>query len=94
MELHHFTKQDWDTYAGCQTEQPLIGWAHGAGIVVDGDYVEVYRNSEGPNQPSWALRFPDVGLAMLFALDFRGDEPDHIIELKASRYGRVEQIID
>jgi hypothetical protein len=31
---------------------------------------------------------------MLFALDFRGDEPDHIIELKASRYGRVEQIID
>jgi hypothetical protein len=94
MDLHHFTKQDWDTYCGCQSENPLIGWARGAGIVVDGNYVELYSTSRGPVQPEWVLEFPDVGMAMMFALDFRGDEPDHIIKLKAARYGRVEQTID
>jgi hypothetical protein len=93
MELHHFTKQDWGTYCGCQSEKPLIGWANGAGIVVDGNYIELYRNDR-TYQPEWVLRFPDVGMAMMFALDFHGTEPDHIIELKAAKFGRVKEEIE
>ena len=94
MELRQFTSQDRDTYYSVETDNPLIGWSSvGSSVVVDGDYVEIYRDGTGM-YPDWALRFPDMGLAMLFALDFRGDEPDEIVEIMAERYGRVQQVID
>jgi hypothetical protein len=72
MELRQFTSQDRDTYYSVETDNPLIGWSDvGSSVVVDGDYVEIYRDGMGM-YPDWALRFPDMGLAILFALDFRG----------------------
>lgn len=94
MELNHFTKEDWDTYSGCHTEQPLIGWARGVTLLVDGNVVELYRDHPSPNLPDWALRFPDMGMAVMFALEFRGDEPEHIIERKAAKFGRVHEILE
>jgi hypothetical protein len=72
---------------------PGIGWANGAGIVVDGNYIELYRNDR-PWHARGSLRFPDVGMAMMFALDFHGTEPDHIIELKAAKFGRLKEEIE
>jgi hypothetical protein len=98
MELRQFTSQDRDTYCSARActlaDNPLIGWSDvGSSVVVDGDYVEIYRDGTGM-YPDWALRFPDMGLAILFALDFRGDEPDEIVEIMADRYGRVQQVIE
>jgi hypothetical protein len=33
-------------------------------------------------------------MAVMFALEFRGDEPEHIIERKAAKFGRVREILE
>ena len=97
MKLRPLTKKEMSahsTHFGFQSDSPLVGWSDvGSRIVVDGDYVEIYRDWTGM-YPDWALRFPVRGLAILFALDFQGGESDEIVGIMAERYGRVQQVID
>lgn len=86
-ELRPFSKEDWRAFTGCESESPLIAHLRDFTLVVDGTYVEVYLHEGGYEGSRLAgnltWKFPDHGTAMLFALDIRGTEPDHILDLKA-----------
>jgi hypothetical protein len=84
VELKHFTKEDWAFFAGCESETPFIGYSATTTMVVDGKHVELYDGTM--SFPRWQLEFPDHGMAMMFALESRGGEPDHIVRLRAAKY--------
>lgn len=86
MELRHFDRDDWHAYAGCESADPLIAYFETFTLIVDGYYVGSDRlTPTGSYMSMW--RFPDVGVAMLFALAVRGVEPSDIMDLKAGVYG-------
>lgn len=88
MELRPFDEEDWFAFAGCNSQNPFIGYCRDFTLVVDASHVEVYRQawpSADPYSMTWI--FPDIGTAMLFALSVRGGEPDNILDLKAQEAG-------
>ena len=80
IELRPFDGQDWFAFAGCESENPMIAYCKDFVFVLDGDVVEIYRETQCYVR-TWT--FPDHGAAMLFALSVRGTEPDRILDLKA-----------
>lgn len=86
MELRHFNQDDWHAYAGCESADPLIAYSETFILIVDGDHVGTDRVTDvGSYMSMW--RFPDAGVAMLFALSVRGVEPSDIMDMKAATYG-------
>lgn len=81
IELRPFDEEDWFSYAGCESENPMIAYCRDFVLILDGEHTEIYRQASSYMQ-HWT--FPDHGTAMLFALSVRGTEPDHILDLKAS----------
>lgn len=90
IELRPFDKEDWFTYAGCESENPMIAYCKDFTLVLDGEFVEVYRQTHTTDiGSSYSLtwKFPDHGTAMLFTLSVRGVEPNHILDAKAAVAG-------
>ena len=87
MDLSPLTKDDWLAYSGCESETPFIGQSGNTTMIVDGDVVELYGDSSSESR--WTIKFPDKGMAMMFALETLGDEPDHIISLRAVKYAAI-----
>lgn len=86
IELRPFDEEDWFAFAGCESNNPLIAYCRDFTLLVDGTYIEVYLSealSEAVGVGNLTWKFPDHGTAMLFALDIRGTEPAHILDLKA-----------
>ena len=46
-EFLPFTRADWDAFAGCETENPLIGYFGQFTIVVDGGLVNIVHEEDG-----------------------------------------------
>lgn len=80
IELRPFDKEDWFTFAGCESEDPMIAYCRDFVFILDGEHTEIYREASSYMR-HWT--FPDRGTAMLFALSVRGTEPDNILDLKA-----------
>lgn len=45
-EFKPFDKHDWEAFAGCQTDEPMIGEIGDLIIVLDGEYAEFYLGDE------------------------------------------------
>lgn len=47
-QMRKFDQADWDAFAGCESEDPLIGAADGGFIlIIDGRYLQVYDDAMG-----------------------------------------------
>lgn len=50
-QMRSFDNADWDAFAGCESEDPLIGSAEFGGkeyiLIVDGRYLQVYNENAG-----------------------------------------------
>ena len=40
-QMREFTETDWDAFAGCKSEHPLIGEAAGYTLIVDGRHLGI-----------------------------------------------------
>jgi hypothetical protein len=57
-EMKPFTKADWMSYSGCETENPLIGEFDDFLIVLDGNELEIFPiASEEPTNADESYKF-------------------------------------
>jgi hypothetical protein len=72
VNLRSFTKDDWAAYSGCSSDNPMIGFAGDLEAVIDDRWVTIFYTGAD----SWCedYKFPDLSLAILFALGIQGSE--------------------
>ena len=72
MKLSAFTKDDWAAYSGCSSDNPVIGFAGDLEAVIDDHWVTITHMGVAAWRDDY--KFPDLSLAMLFALGIQGSE--------------------
>ena len=99
IELREFTESDWYTWAGAESDSPLIAERdfddlHIA-MIVDDEHVQVvYMDSSGFSDGRYVMiDFPTKGASLLFAMKVQLNEEPEVLELIAQEMGgTVENI--
>ena len=96
MILEPFTQSDWQTFAGCETSNPLISRLQTEDaafvLIVDGCNIEaIFMDSNGfLNDTTVTGKFTTTGQAMLFGLQVKGNEkPVEIVTLGETYNGEM-----
>lgn len=77
MKVREFTSNDYMGWAGVESLHPYIAESETMTCVVDDDQLQTFHWDEispSGNEAYVALKFPSPGLALLAAMELRGDE--------------------
>ncbi len=90
MNLRSFTKDDWAAYSGCVSSNPMIGFAGDLEAVIDDNWVSITHT--GAYAWRSAYKFPELSLAILFALGILGGETHDQLSDAAERAGSTDRV--
>jgi|2_EtaG_2_1085320.scaffolds.fasta_scaffold31820_2 hypothetical protein len=77
MKVRNFTSHDYASWAGVESLSPYIASSETMVCVVDGNSLETFHHTEVSDfstAPYIHVQFPTAGLALLAAMELRGDE--------------------
>jgi hypothetical protein len=83
MEMRKFTLSDYNAYSGVESEYPLIGETDNLLCIVDGACMQTWHTNEPLGELGEEIfvtvYFASESIALLVAMDLRGDEtPEEI----------------
>lgn len=99
VELKAFTKQDWMTWAGAESDAPLIAERETSDshttMIVDDEHVQIiYMDTAGFSDGRYVtIDFPTKGSSLLFAMKINlSEEPEDLEFIAQEMGGTVENI--